>query len=241
MLIAITHINENLGKVITMKTVEKLKSQEASRSIVYRRLADAFRLPETDLSTVLDELESALGRLDSNAFDDVARLKQSYIDDSAIRPLEIDYTGLFVGPFLVPAPPYGSIYLEDKRQLMGDSTIDARQHYLSLGLDLSPDFKEAPDHISAELEFMHVLISRALEAIDTADHQLLSDNIHHQRTFLEKHLGSWIPIFTGKVIEHARTDYYRHLATVTRTFVAEEMDALADPPVAQTAEAREET
>jgi TorA maturation chaperone TorD len=51
-----------------------------------------------------------------------------------------------VGPFLVPAPPYGSVYLEDNRQLMGDSTIDVRRHYLSLGLDLSADFMEAlPD------------------------------------------------------------------------------------------------
>ena len=224
-----------------METAEKLKSQELARSIVYRRLADAFRLPGTDLSTVLDELETSLVRLDSDAYEDATHLKRSYYDDSAPCPLEVDYAGLFVGPFLVPAPPYGSVYLEDKRQLMGDSTIDVRQHYLSLGLDLSPDFKEAPDHISAELEFMHVLISQDLEAIDAADHQQLSISIRHQRTFLEKHLGSWIPAFTGKMIEYARTNYYRHLATVTRTFVAEDMDSLPDLPVAQTAEARERT
>ena len=224
-----------------MKTAAKLKSQEISRSMVYRRLADAFRLPGTDLPTVLNELESALACLGSDACEDAALLKQSYTDDSAPCTLEVDYAVLFVGPFLVPAPPYGSVYLEDKRQLMGDSTIDVRQHYLSLGLDLSPDFKEAPDHISAELEFMHVLISQGLEAIDAADHRLLSESIRHQQTFLKKHLGSWMPVFTGKVIEHARTDYYRYLATVTRTFVAEDMDALPDLPVVQTAEARERT
>jgi TorA maturation chaperone TorD len=88
---------------------------------------------------------------------------------------------------------------------------------------------------------MHVLIGQGLEAIDAFDHQRLSDSIRHQRTFLEKHLGSWIPAFTGKVTEHARTDYYRHLAMVTRTFVAEDMDALPDLPVAQAAEAQEKT
>ena len=153
-----------------MKTAEKLKSQELARSIVYHRLADAFRLPGSDLPAVLDELESALACLDSDACDDAAQLKRSYTDDSAPCPLEVDYAGLFVGPFLVPAPPYGSVYLEDKRQLMGDSTIDVRRHYLSFGLDLSPDFKEAPDHICAELEFMHVLISQGIEAIDAADY-----------------------------------------------------------------------
>ena len=223
-----------------MKTAEKLKSQEAARSIVYRRLADAFRLPGSDLPTVLDELESALTRLDSDSCDDAARLKRSYTDDSTPCPLEVDYAALFVGPFLVPAPPYGSVYLEEKRQLMGESTIDVRHHYLSLGLDLSPDFKEAPDHISAELEFMHVLICQGIEAIDAAEYAQLSESVRHQRVFLEKHLGAWMPAFTDKVIEHARTDYYRHLAAVTRTFVAEDMDGLPDLPAEQVTPVRHE-
>ena len=189
---------------------------------------------------MLNELESAFVRLDSDAINDATLLKQSYYDELAPSSLEVDYAGLFVGPFLVPAPPYGSVYLEDKRQLMGDSTIDVRRHYLSLGLDLSSEFKEAPDHISAELEFMFVLISQGLEAIDAADHWQLSESIRHQRTFLEKHLGSWIPVFADQVLAHARTDYYRHLAMVTRTFVAEDMDALPDLPVSPTAEALEQ-
>ena len=223
-----------------MKTAEKLKSQEAARSIVYRRLADAFRLSGSDLPAVLDELESALARLDSDSCDDAARLKRSCTDDSIPCPLEIDYAALFVGPFLVPAPLYGSVYLEEKRQLMGDSTIDVHHHYLSLGLDLSPDFKEAPDHICAELEFMHVLISQGIEAIEAAEYAQLSESVRHQRVFLEKHLGAWMPAFTDKVIEHARTDYYRHLAAVTRTFVAEDMDGLPDLPAEQMVPVRHE-
>ena len=223
-----------------MKTAEKLKSQEFARSMVYRRLADAFRLPGSELPALLDELESALGRLDSDSCGNAARLKQSYINDSVSCPLEIDYARLFVGPFLVPAPPYGSVYLEEKRQLMGESTIDVRHHYLSLGLDLSPDFKEAPDHICAELEFMHVLISQGIEAIDAAEYAQLSESVRHQRVFLEKHLGAWMPAFTDKVIEHARTDYYRHLAVVTRTFVAEDMEGLPDLPAEQVTPVRHE-
>jgi TorA maturation chaperone TorD len=213
-----------------MKTAVKLKSQERARSIVYRRLADVFRMPGSDMPMILDELESALAGLDSDACGHAALLKKSYHDPSAPCSLAVDYAGLFVGPFLVPAPPYGSVYLEDNRQLMGVSTIDVRQHYLSQGFDLSPDFKDAPDHISAELEFMHVLVMQGLEAVNAADHQLLSENIHHQRVFLEQHLSAWIPSFTEKMTEYARTDFYRNLAAVTRTFVAEEMEALPDLP-----------
>lgn len=211
-----------------METAAKLRTQEAARSRLYRRLADAYRWPVSDLSMVLKEIESALVQLGSDACAAAARLRASYHGAADTRALAIDHAALFVGPFLVPAPPYGSVYLEDKRQLMGDSTIDAQQHYRSLGLDLSPEFKEAPDHIAAELEFMHVLIVQGIAAIDAADHRLLSENISHQRIFLERHLGVWVPAFTDKIIEHARTDYYRHLATVLRIYVAEDMEALPD-------------
>ncbi len=211
-----------------MKTESKLRTLEAARSRLYRRLADAYRGPVSDLPMVLKETESALAQLGSDAYEAAARLMASYHGAADTHALTVDHAALFAGPFLVPAPPYGSVYLEDKRQLMGDSTIDAQQHYRSLGLDLSSDFKEAPDHICAELEFMHVLVVRGIAAIDAADHRLLVESISHQRLFLERHLGVWVPAFTDKVIEHARTDYYRHLATVLRIYVAEDMEALPD-------------
>lgn len=211
-----------------MNSTEQLKSQEIARAVVYGCLAEAFRLPATDRPKVLVNLESSLARLDSGARQEAAHLKRSDFDGALLRDIEVDYTGLFVGPFLVPAPPYGSVYLEEGRQLMGDSTIDARRHYLGLGLDLSVDFKEPPDHICAELEFMQVLIRQGVEALEAADAQLLAVSMGHQCRFLEKHLGAWAPAFADKVIEHARTDYYRRVAGVLRTFVAEEMATLRD-------------
>ncbi|MFO7643809.1 MAG: molecular chaperone TorD family protein [Desulfosarcina sp.] len=216
-----------------MQTRQKLIHQERARSTAYTRLADAFRQPGPDLPKALDELEAALGRIESDTFETAAGLKRCYADHSAPCSLEVDYAELFVGPFIVAAPPYGSVYLEDKRQLMGDSTIDVRRHYLSLGLDLSPDFKEAPDHICAELEFMYVLISQGVEAIDAGDYDQLAEIVGHQQVFLEKHLAAWIPAFTAKIIDHARTDYYRILGELTRHFITEEMAVVTDLTVPQ--------
>lgn len=172
---------------------------------------------------MVQALVTALSQLESEALESAICLENGGLDSNV---LQVDYAKLFIGPFMALAPPYGSIYLEDKRRLMGDSTVDVRQHYLSLGLDLSVDFKEAPDHITAELEFMHVLINQAEGAIEDLDGQLLSENIHHQQIFLEKHLGAWITAFADKMAEHANTDYYRNLATLTRIFITEDMVAL---------------
>jgi TorA maturation chaperone TorD len=222
-------IHKRQGESIMVKTSEKLLSLEAARSLVYRRLADAYRLPSADLPLVTQELEAALVELESEARKTAARMKKDCLAANSQSELKVDYAQLFIGPFMAPAPPYGSVYLEDKRRLMGASTVDVRQHYLTLGLDLSPDFKEAPDHITAELEFMHVLINQGMEAIAVSDGQLLSESMHHQRIFLEKHIGAWITAFADKIAEHAKTDYYRNLATVTRIFIAEDMEALPDP------------
>ncbi len=218
-----------------MNAINELKHLEASRSQVYRRLADTYRLPSLQTGEELETLAFALTALGSEAADEAVRLKTCYDAMPGKRVLDVEYARLFMGPFVVPAPPYGSIYIENKRRLMGDSTIDVRQHYLSLGLDVSPDFKEAPDHIVAELEFMHVLIVQAVEAIDALDGRALSDNIRQQRTFLEQHLGVWAPLFAARVSEHTHADYYRHLASLSRIFIAEDLAALQDQAARQAA------
>ncbi|MBR9986004.1 MAG: molecular chaperone TorD family protein [Desulfosarcina sp.] len=214
-----------------MTAASKLLQQETARAAAYRQLAEAFRPPSPALPDVLGETASALALLASSAGSDAARLAADRYSEEILHTITIDHAALFVGPFHVPAPPYGSVYLEDKRQLMGASTMDVRQHYLSIGLDLSPDFKEAPDHLCAELEFMHVLVHQTLAAVEAGDRELLAANVRQQRTFLEKHLGAWVPAFADKVAEHARTDFYRLLASVLRIFVAEDREALPDLPV----------
>ncbi len=208
---------------------ERLLDQENARAVVYRQLADAFRVPSEALFEGLKEMAAALELLDSEAWGDAARLAAGRYDDPDDRlEIKIDHAALFMGPFLAPAAPYGSVYLEDQRRLMGASTVDARRHYLSLGLDLSPDFKEAPDHICAELEFMHVLVHRAIGAVETLDRELLAKSVRQQSIFLVKHLGTWAPAFAHQILQHAQTGYYRNLAAVLETFVAEEMEALPD-------------
>lgn len=213
-----------------MKAATVLLKQESARSEIYRRLADAFRAPSPDGPEGLAEMAAALAQMASGAAPGAARLAAGEFNEARRHELQIDHAALFMGPFLVPAPPNGSVYLEDKRQLMGTSTVDVQAHYRRLGLDLAPDFKDAPDHICAELEFMHVLVCQAMAAIAAEDHGALLESVRHQQAFLAKHLAAWAPAFADRVIEHARSDYYRHLAAVLRTFVTEDLAALPDLP-----------
>ncbi len=203
-----------------------LKAQQSARARVYLRLAEAFRLPGAELPKCIAELETALSLLDSEASKTAAALRRYCTIDPKV--LQRDHTALFIGPFLAPAPPYGSVYLENKRRLMSDSTAAARDHYLRRGLDLRADFREAPDHICAELEFMYVLVGQSCLAIDGRDGELLAESLRQQRSFLSCHLGAWIGLFATRVGAHARTEFYRLLARTTAVFIAEEIEALPE-------------
>ncbi len=61
-----------------MENIEKLISLETSRARIYSRLAEAYRLPENNLSRALDDIESALLYLDSGVRKDATLLRQAY-------------------------------------------------------------------------------------------------------------------------------------------------------------------
>ena len=44
-----------------------------------------------------------------------------------------------------------------------------------------------------------------------------------QRNFLKTHLGVWIPMLTGLIVENARTRFYQHVATATDSFVRRDL------------------
>ena len=209
-----------------MNQKNELKTLEHARSTIYRRLADAYLIPGINFSLVMTELERALGHLGSEALADAHCLVAAIGQMENKQQLEVEYTRLFIGPFLVPAPPYGSVYLEQGRRLMGDSTINAQQYYLRRGFDVASNIKESPDHISIELEFMYALVCQGIGAIEAADCNELSQAVRLQMEFLKNHLGAWIPAFADRINEHTRDLFYRHLAAVTTTFIAEELNLL---------------
>ena len=135
--------------------------------------------------------------------------------------LKVDYTRLFVGPFKLLAPPYGSVYLEDGR-MMGDSAIDARNWYEKEGLDVV--INDAPDHIVMELEFMYYLVAKQAQATNEENLQNIQLYQQKQKTFLNSHLARWLPDFTDNVEKNTHTEFYKKLAQLTGIFVQKDLE-----------------
>ncbi len=101
--------------------------QENYRRDAYKLLADCYYPPDEELIEILRSLDKSKGNLFSG-------IAESASLTSDIEALRIDYSRLFIGPYRLLAPPYGSVYLENTRRVMGISTLDVRNKYADEGL-----------------------------------------------------------------------------------------------------------
>jgi len=114
------------------------------------------------------------------------------------------------------------VWLGGDASLMQDSSMAVLGIYREGGFDLSEDFRELPDHIAAELEFLYLLIHRENMAQRESDLDGLAVTLKLRGRFLAAHLDASIEPFTTAMESSAQTDYYRTLADLTRRFVASE-------------------
>lgn len=200
---------------------------EHIRLEAYRLLADGYYRPEQNLLHSLPKLEACMEQICSEAGKFINRMQTDSPGKVGPENLEVDYARLFAGPFNLLAPPYGSVYLEGERQVMGASTADVQKRYRAAGLDVDTGFKDAPDHIAAELEFMHFLIFKAMEAANQGDVNGIVTSLLNQQSFIEQHLGAWVHEFAGNVVDHAKTSFYRNLARATEAFVKDDYQKIS--------------
>ncbi len=199
--------------------MKELLSREEYRGNSYKLLSECYYLPDEKLIEILNGIDKSWGWL----YSEIAR---SIPELSDIESIKIDYSKLFLGPNSLIAPPYGSVYLENTRRVMGDSTMDVMNRYREEGLDIS--IKEVPDHIAIELEFMYLLIFKQVEAIRSSNPENAASYLRKQQAFLESHLGMWVPEFANNIEANGQTEFYKNLARSTKLFVEEDLRSLSE-------------
>ncbi len=198
-----------------------------ARSDIYSFLAVLFAV-EPDL-TLLRRIRKPdfiqnLSELGIEFEKDLSEKGEREILDEMIQ----EYTRLFIGPGK-HVSPHESVHREKEGLLWGDSTGRVKTFIESSGLKYRSDFKGIPDHISVELEFMHRLVKAEEEARRKDDPARLEKILDMEKRFVGEHLSRWIPRFTDRVVEAARVDFYRKIATVTKEFILYETEELNKP------------
>jgi TorA maturation chaperone TorD len=195
---------------------------EQQRGDCFKLLAACFYPPERKMlleEEVLENLFRLLGAVCPEAAP-YAEGMAGTLSQAADVELAVAHAKLFVGPFELQAPPYGSLYLESQKTLMGDSTMGVLEMYQKAGLNLSNDFQDAPDHIAAELEFMYFLIAKELQALRKGDRNEAFGYLKMQKEFHDKFLRPWIEPLCERIETASEHEFYTLLAMSLSTFIA---------------------
>lgn len=201
-----------------MTDQEALPEQKNRLGQVFFRLAAGYYQPDPELTGNLRELPELLRPL-SPEMAVAAGQVLSELEDEDSEELLREYSRLFVGPFELGAPPFGSVYLESEGLMMGRSTVEVDRIYRETGLEMSPDFRSPPDHVAAELEFLAYLCFQESSSQDPLEARFFRRRLG---LFLQSHIGAWFPLFADKVEENSTRGFYPGLSRLIRRLLEEQ-------------------
>lgn len=204
-----------------MNISQQLIEYEQARSNCHKLLAACFYQPQKEIfmeEGLFENLTVLLKQACPDAVVFSEKMGQAILNYNN-EDLLIDYAKLFVGPYELKAAPYGSIYLDEGRKIMGDSTIEVIKIYKDEGLSIDENFKELPDHIAVELEFMYYLIFKEVEALEKSETDKALNFIKTQELFLDKFLKKWVGPFCDKIKQGTDNEFYSSLADCLSVFI----------------------
>jgi len=148
-------------------------------------------------------------------------------EGAVMEDLAIEYARLFLGPDK-HISPHESIHHErgdgDWGSFWGASTVDVKKFIEAAGLQYREDYRDLPDHISVELEFMQKITEGERNAWEEEDTDGALSCLNMEKQFLEEHLTKWIPRFCDAITSQAKLPFYREMAAITKRFIAFEKE-----------------
>ncbi|TKI07929.1 Tat proofreading chaperone DmsD [Martelella alba] len=150
---------------------------------------------------------------------EIAGLFTAGLADNVAETPQEAYQRLFIGPYALPAPPWGSVYLDKESVLFGESTLALRRWLRENSVSLERQGNEPEDHIGTLL----LLAAWLAEQGRTREGDVL----------LAEHLFPWVFRFLALLETHAAQPLYQGTAALTRlTLTAWRAECpLAVPPL----------
>lgn len=143
--------------------------------------------------------------------------------------LEVLYTSTFdVGNPSPPCPPYEGLYREGEDRAAIMVEVSGFYRFFGLAINTADNYAELPDHLCAELEFMHFLATKEAEARTQGDEEQTKSLLRAQRDFLERHLNSWVSVYAMKMKKKEAVPLFVNLAKLVAAVVEADTRSLLE-------------
>ena len=159
--------------------------------------------------------------------DYASSLKEADLEKARLD-LSVEYAGLFLGVWRVPAHPSESAYLTEGNLIMQQPRDDVLAIYRSMGVDKIGQFKEPEDHIALELQFMGYLCEMISAALRMGTLPNAKICLQAQMDFLNNHLDKWVPKLSADILKSAKREFYKAVARITEGYVEMDKEVVAD-------------
>lgn len=199
-----------------------------ARSAVYELLSIAFLYPRKGAAALLsagagEAARAASGRGWSDvqaALEAVARDLDG-LDDARLAE---EYVEVFGHSVSADCPPYEGEYGQAHVFQKSQTLADLGTFYRAFGVGPRPDLKDRLDHVSVEMEFMHLLTLKEAHALlNGHGEQKTALCRQAQEAFLANHLANWITAFTrGLAGKCGGTGVLASVASLLETYMSRE-------------------
>ncbi|QIZ75791.1 Tat proofreading chaperone DmsD [Ferrimonas lipolytica] len=122
--------------------------------------------------------------------------------------LNQDFLNLFEGAGVMSAPPWGSVYLDKQEVIFGDSLLEYRAFLKESGIELDTGMREPED------QFGLMLLAVAKLVENGATQYVIKEAF-------EQHLLPWGFRYLELAKQHAQSQTYQTLATLTNQWLVE--------------------
>lgn len=170
-------------------------------TILARVFGSLFYFPLTHTNNL--ELVNAMGDSDEESL--FSGLAQRMAVDGDIA-LATDFQLLFEGMDVMPAPPWGSVYLDREQVIFGDSLLRYREFLAQQQMALDTGMREPEDQFGLMLLALVNLIEQ-------------QPDYAAARELLEQHLLPWAYRYLELVEKNAKTQTYRYLAVAMQQWL----------------------
>jgi len=213
-----------------------MRALAPARQTAYAFFAAAFNEPPSKalLETLCaGELLGTAEELFGEAALAAQRQYAACAEDTAKRHEEArqEFMNLFKVPGGQYVTPYESVY-RDSREiagqkvrglLMGQSAVDVQKWYRLAALEISPEYKDLPDHIALQLGYLAYLCAKEQEFASSGDDARLTRTWEMQRDFLAAHVVSWITALRDRIHEQSQHAYFRVFSDMAVDFTQRDL------------------